>query len=483
MDALTAYLDDTYKRIRLLRRTDKSEVWLAADRAGQPAVIKRLSLTGLPLAALQKANCPLCPKIYSYVEANGETLLVEEHIAGESLEGQKLTEKEAAKLLLSISQGLAILHAHSIIHRDIKPSNLLRERSGQIRLIDFDAARLIKEESTEDTTRLGTKGYAPPEQFGYGQTDARSDIYALGMTFKRLLPEDYRGFLRPVIRKATAMDPKDRYQSAEELQKALRHRLFFNKIKLPALGAALTALLLALGLNLYPDGQKTPQTEQAAETARPDPKHTTASQRLPEETSSPQEDQRQQLPAPPQQTAHDSQAPTSQQTPATSQSPAIYQPPITTPDINTAEPPAITLPDEPIPAAPAPVTPTGTLRTRLLWNGRAINEKAYPPPQITPAEWQSGTATLYVENDSNTALPASPITITYENNYGKARQTEATLPSLAPGESTAIPIPCGSAFPEGANGLSIWVQIRLTDTIVPHTKNYHCLRLDIEAGK
>lgn len=482
MDALTAYLDETYKKIRLLRRTDKSEVWLAADRAGQPAVIKRLSLTGLPLAALQEADCPLCPKIYSYVEANGETLLVEEHIAGESLEGHELTEKDAAKLLLSISKGLALLHAHGIIHRDIKPSNLLREKSGQIRLIDFDAARLIKEESTEDTTRLGTKGYAPPEQFGYGQTDARSDIYALGMTFKRLLPEDYRGFLRPVIRKATAMDPKDRYQSAEELEQSIRHRLFLNKIKLPALGAALTANLLALGLALSPGEQEPPQTEIPAETTRPVPEHTTASQKPPEETSYPQEGQHQQLPAPPQQTALDSQAPTSPQTPATAQSPAVYQPPTTTPDIIT-EPPAATIPNEPSPPPPAPITPTGTLRTSLLWNGSTINEKAYPPPQITPAEWHSGTATLHVDNDSNTALPASPISINYENNYGKSRQAEALLPALAPGESADIPIPCGSAFPEGAEGLSIWVQIRLTNTILPHTENYHCLSLDVDTEK
>ena len=266
--AVLVYLETTYTKIRLLRQTEKSTIWLATDRAGQLAVLKRLALTGLPLKELQEANCPLCPQIYYYAEDEGETIIVEEHIAGKPLDqltaDQKLTEKEAADLLLALSQGLTLLHSRGILHRDIKPSNLLKEKSGQIRLIDFDAARLIKDEADEDTTLLGTRGYAPPEQYGYGQTDARSDLYALGMTIKRLLPADYSGFLTPIIRKCAAVDPKERYQSAPELAQALKRHLFFHKIKRPLLAALTLALLLFFALS---SSRQIPvQQESAAET-------------------------------------------------------------------------------------------------------------------------------------------------------------------------------------------------------------------------
>ena len=70
-------------------------------------------------------------------------------------------------------------------------------------------------------------------------------------------------------------------------------------------------------------------------------------------------------------------------------------------------PPAETLPEAPAPVSPAPTIPMGTLRTTLFWNGKAMNETAYPPPQISPKDWLTGSASLHVENDSNTALPAA----------------------------------------------------------------------------
>ena len=62
---------------------------------------------------------------------------------------------------------------------------------------------------------LGTRGYAPPEQFGFAQTDARADLYALGATFRQLLgPVARKGRWRHILRRCTALDPKDRYASA-----------------------------------------------------------------------------------------------------------------------------------------------------------------------------------------------------------------------------------------------------------------------------
>ena len=82
--------------------------------------------------------------------------------------------------------GLKELHEQKIIHRDIKPSNMILQADGRIRLIDFDAARIFKDNKATDTELLGTKDYAPPEQYGFGQTDPRSDIYSLGVTIKNV---------------------------------------------------------------------------------------------------------------------------------------------------------------------------------------------------------------------------------------------------------------------------------------------------------
>ena len=90
-------------------------------------------------------------------------------------------------------------------------------RDGFIRLIDFGISRIAKDDSDTDTDFLGTKGYAPPEQFGFGQTDSRSDIYSLGVLTQRLLGKDYRGWLKKIINHCTEFDPDNRYDSANAL--------------------------------------------------------------------------------------------------------------------------------------------------------------------------------------------------------------------------------------------------------------------------
>lgn len=121
-----------------------------------------------------------------------------------------------------------------LIHRDLKPSNVILSY-GSLTLIDFGIARTFDEDADVDTHRFGTRAYAPPEQFGYGQTDVRSDVYALGLLLFYLLTEqtpdaDARKAewrvpgvpegLRQVIVRATSFDPNDRYASAAELKNA-----------------------------------------------------------------------------------------------------------------------------------------------------------------------------------------------------------------------------------------------------------------------
>lgn len=124
--------------------------------------------------------------------------------------------------------------APPLIHRDLKPSNIVVSDGG-LTIIDFGIARAFREGTGADTTHFGTRSYAPPEQFGYGQTDVRSDVYALGMLLYYLVTErdpdarvamggfaepDVPPMLRPVLQRACAFDPAARFSSVRALKAA-----------------------------------------------------------------------------------------------------------------------------------------------------------------------------------------------------------------------------------------------------------------------
>lgn len=226
-DSVKFYLENRFEIIKILRQSDKGEVQLAQSKeTGEFVIIKKVNFTGLPYKILKKNPHQFFAKILKCAEDTDDVVVVEEFIQGESLierlqRKNFLTEDAAQKILLQLCDGLKFLHSLGIIHRDIKPSNLILQADGIVKLIDFDASRIVKENQSEDTNTLGTKGYAPPEQYGYGQTDSRSDIYALGITFQKLLGENYRGRLKNILSKCTELDPKNRWQSVDELKSAL----------------------------------------------------------------------------------------------------------------------------------------------------------------------------------------------------------------------------------------------------------------------
>ena len=235
MDAhITAYIETAFLKIRLLKSSDKGEVWLAFEKSGRLVIHKRIAWTGLPYAILKEKGYPLIPRILHCIEEDGETLVVEEYVQGESLLdriGRKayLSEREAGNILLQLCDGLAPIHAQGIVHRDIKPS--------------FDAARTVKEHSGEDTMHLGTKGYAPPEQFGYGQTDARSDIYSIGITLRESMPEGYGGYLAKIFARCTEIDPDRRYRNVQTLRRAVTLRRFWaERGRMALLSAAIVSV-------------------------------------------------------------------------------------------------------------------------------------------------------------------------------------------------------------------------------------------------
>ena len=172
----------------------------------------------------------------------GEDLVViMEYVQGETLQDVVYRCDPSMQLAVDIFPRLcdAVLELHegfetTLIHRDLKPSNIMVSCGG-LSLIDLGIAREYKGDAATDTHHFGTRAYAPPEQFGFGQTTVRSDVYALGMILYFCLVEQTpdavvreRGFFDPripdpvrsVLLRATEFDPALRYRNVRELKRA-----------------------------------------------------------------------------------------------------------------------------------------------------------------------------------------------------------------------------------------------------------------------
>ena len=182
---------------------------------------------------------PNIVNIYDVGSEEGLHYIVMEYVEGITLKtyiekkGQ-LSFKEAVSIAIQVARGIEAAHNKQIIHRDIKPENFVWEESSQtLVLIDIDAGRQFTPSKTRDTVFTGTYGNAAPEQFGFGQSDIRTDVYGLGKTFLSLLsgnessPEsdtDIPGLsadLATILQKATSFKPEDRYTTVLQFQKAL----------------------------------------------------------------------------------------------------------------------------------------------------------------------------------------------------------------------------------------------------------------------
>ena len=143
---------------------------------------------------LQTRHFSGIPQIFYCAEENGTLILIEEYIKGSSLSkildsSDFFSETEAAALIIRLCDILSPLHSLNppVIHRDIKPTNILISSDGVPKLIDFNAAKQVLSEKTRDTILMGTVDYAAPEQYGFRQSDPRTDIYALGVLLNRIL--------------------------------------------------------------------------------------------------------------------------------------------------------------------------------------------------------------------------------------------------------------------------------------------------------
>ena len=174
------------------------------------------------------------PAVKECVADGGKLIVVEEYVQGRSLkqvldEQGLLNAEQAYEIAVQLVDILVRLHQlePAIVHRDIKPSNIIIEKNGHVNLIDFNAARHVNADKNEDTRMLGTVYFAAPEQFGFGQSDERTDIYGLGATINYIMTGDKPGAgiaecrFSDILKKCLMVDAKDRYQSAAELRGVL----------------------------------------------------------------------------------------------------------------------------------------------------------------------------------------------------------------------------------------------------------------------
>ena len=229
------YFKNTYALIDTLKQTkDKNISILYNRRSKQFCIMKQQEESLVEIYKLiQSINDPHIPMIYRVFCSDGQCMVVEEYIAGQTLaqilnNGRTFNEEEIISILQQLCDCLYVLHKNNIIHRDLTPSNIILTNEKIVKIIDFDIARQMKDDQDTDTKCLGTRGFAAPEQYGFGQTDARTDIYALGKTLEALNPKSI--VMRRIIEKATRFSPKDRYQNVGEILAILSSKEYFNML-------------------------------------------------------------------------------------------------------------------------------------------------------------------------------------------------------------------------------------------------------------
>ena len=220
-----------YDTLRVLKQSPRGTVSVVRHKkSGTRYVFRRYSGSGEVYRRLLPVLCPHLPQIMEAAEQDGQTAVLEEYVQGDTLAellmGARLTEREARQVTMQLCQALHVLHSIGAVHRDVKPENVILRGSDAV-LIDFDAARIYKDESESDTQVLGTTGFAAPEQYGIFQSDERADIFSLGVLLNIMLTgkhpsrEMTAGKMGRIVRKCTMTAPEQRYQSARALMEVL----------------------------------------------------------------------------------------------------------------------------------------------------------------------------------------------------------------------------------------------------------------------
>jgi len=245
-----------YRGVQLALEREVAIKMLAPEATSDPQLVARFRQEAMLVASL---NHPRIVTIYDVLEVGGREFMIMEFVRGCTLEELRrrygvLPLDEACRIAIQVLEGLAVAHERGIIHRDIKPENLMMVPSGDVKIMDFGIARLAAGSSqvkTQTGRALGTPRYMSPEQVMAKPTDARTDIYALGVVLYVLCsgrlpfenknpivvarmhlqdqptpPEVHNPRIEPdlsqIILRCLAKEPSDRFQTPAEFMAALR---------------------------------------------------------------------------------------------------------------------------------------------------------------------------------------------------------------------------------------------------------------------
>ena len=229
-----------------LKSSGKGDIQLvAAD--GKLYVRRYREISQELFQRIRRVSCPYLERLVEQSEDENGAYFISEYVEGTPASERTFSEKEAVKLLLELCAAIRALHKAGVIHRDIKPSNIICGNDGHIRLIDFDSARLRVKFQSRDTEILGTGGYAAPEQYGFMQTDDRSDIYAFGVTMKEILGENAdKPKFRRIIRRCTQFDPDRRYRDISAVRRAIKRAVMPDFLLFAVAGGIAVAFVVAV---------------------------------------------------------------------------------------------------------------------------------------------------------------------------------------------------------------------------------------------
>ena len=245
--AADKYKLSIYEAAELIHETDACCVELVTSSLDGRKYIKRSYRDDKRriFEALRKIDSPFIPKIYE-IFFGEDTVVIEEYAEGEKLSGLAergtLTKTALSRAAGELLRALQTLHENKIIHRDVKPENIIVTSEG-IKLIDYGIARIYDENEERDTERFGTRGYAAPEQYGFGQSGPQTDIFAFGKTIEAVssgIRIDW--VLAKAAAKCARFDPNDRFESAEAVRRYIRTRRLAPRLILAGAAAACIAL-------------------------------------------------------------------------------------------------------------------------------------------------------------------------------------------------------------------------------------------------
>lgn len=258
----------TFFTEKMLKESERGSVCLVRDAAsGERYILRTLIGSAEVYQKIKNAAPPHIPQIESIAERDGKTYVLEEYIQGDTLafllESQAIAPDTAKDIISQLCEALDVLHCLGVVHRDIKPENVIL-RGGEAVLIDFDVSRICKPEHHSDTQVMGTAGYAAPEQYGFAQTDGRTDIYALGVLLNEMLTKQHpskqltEGIYRPIVEKSIEVNVDKRFASVGQLRRALEQAEDCSKCKTGKcptyrvlLPACLLALLILVGIMFF----------------------------------------------------------------------------------------------------------------------------------------------------------------------------------------------------------------------------------------